>query len=1222
MAALIPYTESYNIFLVFVSIAIAIVATFSTFGTAERMISATSQIRKLAWNLYGAFSLGLGIWAMHFIGMLALQLPIPVSYDFTLTIISFIPAFFASSVILWVMARLTCSYKCLLFNGVFLGAGIALMHYIGVSAMRLNAAMSHDKLLSALSIVSAVVVATVALKINNKAFKSERRQWLDKTKMVSAAVMGLAVSSMHYTAMAAVTFFPESHANSGQGISLSGLVIIVSIVAFVIVITSTLVPHFLRVKQTAIELSGLIEKEKKTTARIQSIMDSSQDALVQINAPGEISGWSTQAENIFGWAEEDIIGKAITDLVSYDKEGVERLTTAIREMDPDALQGVMEAEGVHRDGYRFPVEFTIGFLDIDGRQELNAFVRDLSARRRDDEVLLALAETGGSEGISFYKKIVRQLSISHKMRFAAIASINKENPKVVDTLAMWGDGQHIENTSYDLSGGPGESVITAGEVCFYDHGVKALYPNNYLIGTMEIESYLGIPIKNRDGEVIALIGILDDKPISQALSVSTLLTTLATRIGIELEREAAEKRLKLLAQVFTDSREAIIITDEKTHIIDVNPAFTEMTGYSLKEALGQNPIALKTAANELPQPYEGLLHSLDRHGYWKGEAWNRKKNGELYAEYMTISALKDEEGKTLNFVGISLDITRSKEQQKELQMMAHYDGLTGLPNRTLFSDRFTQAVAHSKRFDTFLAVCFIDLDDFKPVNDLYGHSVGDQLLIDVSGRLKSSIREEDTVSRQGGDEFTLILGDLNAFPPCEEMLLRIIDALAKPYHINGNEIVISASLGLTLFPHDNNDVDTLVRHADQAMYQAKLAGKNRYHLFDPDIDLETSQKHLQLSEIQLALSDAQFCLYYQPKVNMETGLVYGAEALIRWQHPEKGLVPPLDFLPIIADTALEITVGEWVIEQALSQMNIWNQQGLTLDVSVNIASHHLRSTRFSSHLQAALSKWPTIKPSQLQLEVLESSQLGDIDQICSIIEFCQNDIGVQVALDDFGTGYSSLTHLRNLPAQIIKVDQTFVRNMLDNSDDYAIIDGIIGLADSFDRDVIAEGVETTEHGLMLMLMGCNHAQGYGIARPMPAEEVNSWVKNYIPNEEWINLNHSNSSHKVRRNQLLVLISKQWIKLFEAAIYSCSNEVKKWPIMDQANCPCGSWLNREKHEKMFDEQWFLEIDAIHSQIHALADSIKILFYEQKHDAVKEGFSSILLKMDRVRVLLEI
>ena len=385
-----------------------------------------------------------------------------------------------------------------------------------------------------------------------------------------------------------------------------------------------------------------------------------------------------------------------------------------------------------------------------------------------------------------------------------------------------------------------------------------------------------------------------------------------------------------------------------------------------------------------------------------------------------------------------------------------------------------------------LAICFLDLDDFKVVNDTFGHGEGDKLLVAVAARLKKNIRDVDTVSRQGGDEFILLLNEIPSIEQLELTLERIRHAMIKSYLIEGRIHNINLSFGATVYARDNADLDTLLRHADHAMYQAKLTGKNRYYLFDNINDDLVAQQHNDLQEVRQALINNEFQLYYQPKVNMKTGELFGAEALIRWIHPDNGLIPPLDFLPLVESSEVEIDIGGWVINQAVKQLNTWFKQDIDLELSINISSHHLQSPLFLVQLKTALSRYPAVRPHNLQLEILESSALGDISTTHDLIKQCQTELGLSIALDDFGTGYSSLTHLRNLPANTIKIDQTFVRDLLDDPNDFSIIDGVISLAEAFDREIIAEGVETTEHGLMLMVMGCDSAQGYGIARPLPA----------------------------------------------------------------------------------------------------------------------------------------
>lgn len=680
-------------------------------------------------------------------------------------------------------------------------------------------------------------------------------------------------------------------------------------------------------------------------------------------------------------------------------------------------------------------------------------------------------------------------------------------------------------------------------------------------------------------------------------------------------RKISEEKLMLSARVFSDTYEGIVITDANNIIVDVNPAFCDITGYNREEIIGKNSDILRSG-RQGDDFYVGMWQELQEHGHWQGEVWNRKKDGEIYVELLTISQLLDEQGLVINYIGVFTDITDRKQDQEKLNLMAHYDLLTGLPNRSLFSDRFHQAISHSKRTKAQLAVCFLDLDNFKPVNDNYGHEAGDQLLIEVAERITACLGDEDTVSRQGGDEFALLINDVESYEQCQEILDRLHHSLALPYLIDGNAHNISASTGVTLFPIDDGDVDTLLRHADQAMYHSKQLGRNCYQLFDTKDDQEIINRHHRLAEIEQGLVQNEFTLYYQPKVNMVTGEVYGLEALIRWVHPEKGLIPPLDFLPFIDGTDIEIMIGNWVINQALRQLQYWNKQGIDLEVSVNIASHHLRSERFFAQLDHALAEHPTVNSQSLQLEILESSALGELQAISSIIKTIQTVLGVNVALDDFGTGYSSLTHLRNLSAKTLKIDQSFVRDILEDPSDYAIIDGVIGLANAFNRKIVAEGVESREHGLMLIIMGCEQAQGYGIAKPMPASQVITWLANYKPNHEWISFNQQKRTSQENKVTLFRLVATYWKQRFVGNIQASVEQVKDWPLMSAKHDHCGKWIKREQQEHLFNQEGLTELHKTYNEFHLIAQDLFSQYQHGEVETARSGLGTFELAFERV------
>jgi len=681
------------------------------------------------------------------------------------------------------------------------------------------------------------------------------------------------------------------------------------------------------------------------------------------------------------------------------------------------------------------------------------------------------------------------------------------------------------------------------------------------------------------------------------------------------ERKNAEEKLRLSAKVFNETHEGIIITDEQGIIVEVNPAFCEITGYSSEEAIGQNPSILNSG-KQSPEFYQELWQILKEQKHWQGEIWNRKKSGQLYAELLSISPILDEEGKVLHHVGIFTDITHSKKQQETLEQMAHYDVLTQLPNRILLADRYTLALAHCKRKENLLALCFLDLDNFKPINDLHGHEIGDELLIDVAERIKASIRHEDTVSRQGGDEFVLLLGDIDSFSQCEQMLKRLLESLAQPYLIDKLSLSISASIGVSLYPLDNSDLDTLMRHADQAMYQAKQSGKNRYYLFNAKQSQFDIQQNNKLQEIELALLNNEFCLYYQPKVNMATGKVFGVEALVRWNHPNKGLTLPVKFLPRIEGTELEIKLGNWVINEVLTQLNQWNKQGIDLEVSINISSYHMQHSTFIDELEAAIAKYPRVKPNNIQLEILESSVLSNLEAISFIIKACIDVLNISIALDDFGTGYSSLTHLRNLSAKTIKIDQTFVMDVLEDPNDYTIIESVIGLANSFNRNVIAEGVETTEHGLVLIIMGCIYAQGYGISQPMSSSDFQKWLASYIPNQEWIICANKVRTDKENKMKLFRLTFSEWKKHFINNLQSSPSNNKQWPILKNNKCHCGVWIKQARHDHLFEDHWLIKLESAHNKMHDIANDLFEKHQNNETNIDKENLKEIEKAIDNL------
>lgn len=535
-------------------------------------------------------------------------------------------------------------------------------------------------------------------------------------------------------------------------------------------------------------------------------------------------------------------------------------------------------------------------------------------------------------------------------------------------------------------------------------------------------------------------------------------------------------------------------TDMEGNITYVNDHFCAISGYSAQELLGQNHRILNSAMHP-PEFFTELWNTISRGNVWKGEICNIRKDGSLYWVDSTIVPTFDSVAKVKKYVSIRFDVTEKRKLMDTLQWRADHDVLTGLPNRSLLNKRFKQAIQTASNRGISIAVCVLDLDGFKIINDRYGHATGDRLLVEVSERLKKTIFGDDTVARLGGDEFVLLLY-LSDTSDLEVVMRKILHDISSAYTIDGVELEISASIGVTLYPKDNVGIDSLLLHADQAMYRAKLRGRNCFHVFNLLLDNEHRTAFETVVEVSKALRNNEFRLYYQPKIDFNTGKPVGFEALLRWLHPQDGIISPQNFIPFIESTNLIVDIGNWVMEEALKQITQWRESGQVWSISVNIGALHFQQKGFAEKLKCLLAQYPEVRPEQLDIEIVESVLLGDMPGAIKNINDCQS-LGVTFSLDDFGTGYSSLSYLEKLDTQSIKIDQSFIRGILNDKKSLLLTIAIIGLAKSFNRQVIAEGVETVEQADLLMRLGCDIAQGYVIAKPMPAEHVLQWVEQFV-----------------------------------------------------------------------------------------------------------------------------
>ncbi|GAB3359657.1 MULTISPECIES: sensor domain-containing protein [Giesbergeria] len=536
--------------------------------------------------------------------------------------------------------------------------------------------------------------------------------------------------------------------------------------------------------------------------------------------------------------------------------------------------------------------------------------------------------------------------------------------------------------------------------------------------------------------------------------------------------------------------------DMQTGLIQGDVRWRAMRGLHPNEEGASEPVPWQqcTVAEDVPK----IARELDRHTRHSvthfDATWRvpQHSGGMRWIRNLGKSVAHDVSGHPVRMLGVSMDVTPQHEHEQQLHRLAHHDALTGLPNRVLLARCLTQAMEQARTLGTLLGVAYLDLDGFKPVNDQHGHEAGDHLLVVAANRLTHALRATDCVARLGGDEFIILLPGLHSSIDCEQTLHHVMEGLAAPYSLGHESVTVTASIGYTLYPQDDADADTLLRHADQAMYHAKQAGRNRFFQFDAASERAAQQVLAHTARLHTALTQHQFVLYLQPKVDMRQGTVIGAEALVRWNHPEKGLLAPGSFLPQMQGTALETIFGAWVVDTALDMAVTLHNHGLLLPVSINIAAPHLQQADFADWLAQRMACYPQLPKGSLRIEITETAALYNLEPVAQTL-LQLREMGVCTALDDFGTGYSSLTYLRRLPLETIKIDQSFVRGMADDAGDLAIVQGVIGLARSFDYRVIAEGVETVAQGSMLLQMGCNLAQGYCIAQAMPIEEFIEWV---------------------------------------------------------------------------------------------------------------------------------
>lgn len=610
---------------------------------------------------------------------------------------------------------------------------------------------------------------------------------------------------------------------------------------------------------------------------------------------------------------------------------------------------------------------------------------------------------------------------------------------------------------------------------------------------LEKEGIRHLAITGIDGSIIGILSLADILSNIEYEYVSQLQNALE-------ERDAAlinsEKNLKLAQRVINASLDGIIITDAKGVIQSVNPAFTTVTGYEREEVIGQTPRILASGRHD-DKFYEDMWVEITEKGRWQGEIWNRRKNGEIYPEWLTITAVDDKDGKPTQFAGIFSDITERKKNEERIKNLAFFDMLTGIPNRRLFNDRLSIAIANAHRHDHKLGLLFLDLDMFKRINDSLGHTAGDEILKEMASRLKSCLREGDTLSRLGGDEFMILQAEIEEAEDSIKLARRINEKVSEPFHVDGNELQITTSIGISIYPFDGETNDQLIKNADTAMYRAKDLGRNSYQMYTAAMNAEALEKLALETSLNRAIQNDELFLNYQVKVDLDSGLMSGIEALVRWNHPDLGLIAPSDFIPVAEETGRIKEIGYWVLKKACQQNKDWLDRGLkTARMAVNVAAKQFTQPDFVEQVIGILDE-TGLEPSMLELELTESTLMERVDEVIAMLARLR-EIGVKVSIDDFGTGYSSFGYLKHIPVDTLKIDASFIRDM-SHEDDAEIVSAIIAMAHKLKLRVVAEGVELESQMEFLRIQNCDEIQGFLISRPLSADNMESlFNQNLLP----------------------------------------------------------------------------------------------------------------------------
>ena len=812
------------------------------------------------------------------------------------------------------------------------------------------------------------------------------------------------------------------------------------------------------------DLKQAEEAHRTSEERLQIILESAADAIVAIDETSHVVFSNPAAAQLLGYSTGKLQGMSMTDLMperfrAQHTAGFARyLHTGQRQLPWQNMRLTVQC---HEAG-EIPVEVSFGEQRMGTKRLFIGVIRDVREQQQAEKALRTSERK--------YRTLVENLPIKVflKDRQSTYISCNELFAKMVELSAKDIAG-HTDHDFFPAN--------LANKYCEDDHrimtsGQPEEIEEDYLEqGERRIALTMKTPVHDEAGIVTGILGIFTD------------IT----------ERKRTEDRLRQSATVFDSSTEGITITDPEHNIITVNRSFSEITGYTEAEVLGRNPRMLQSGRHGRDF-YRAMWAAINNHGRWRGEIWNRRKNGEIYPELLTINAVRDDQGRLVNYIGVFSDLSQIKQSESMLEHLAHYDPLTELPNRLLIRSRLEHALEQARTQGTHLAVLCLDLDRFKNINDSLGHPAGDQLLHELAKRLGAHLHTPDiTLGRLGGDEFVILMEDLKQVESAAIVAQDVLRLLEQPFQLGEHgEVFIAASIGISLFPEDAGDATQLFRNADTALYQAKEQGRNTYHFYTEGLTRAADQRLTLESHLRRALERSEFLLHYQPQVTVAEDRLIGVEALVRWRHPELGLVPPDQFIPLAEETGLIVPLGEWVLFTACTQLKAWLDQGLPpFSIAVNLSSRQFHQGDLAHHVRAVLDA-TGLPPALLELEITESAIMEQGEQAITTLDALKT-LGVKLSIDDFGTGYSSLAYLKRFAVDTLKIDQSFVRDLEQDHGDQVIAATIITMAHNLELQALAEGVETAQQLDFLHQHGCDACQGYLFSQPLPADELERWL---------------------------------------------------------------------------------------------------------------------------------